>query len=207
MTGTAVASVCRLLCGTSVQWRCDPCAPVQRIYFSNHASHLDFIAIWSALPAQLRERVRPVAARDYWNGSAIRRHLATDVFNAVLVDRRTASVPCAITAARAVTEYLATQMGSRDSLILFPEGTRSADGRMGTFKSGLYFLSRLRPDVELIPVYLENLHRILPKGEALPIPMLSRVVFGQALSVCADENKLVFLEKAREAIVRLGAAA
>lgn len=207
MTGTAVAGACRLLCGTSVQWRCDPWAPVQRIYFGNHSSHLDFIVIWSALPAQLRSRARPVAARDYWERTAIRRYLATNVFNAVLVDRRNPAASCTTEAARTATAYLAAQMGTRDSLILFPEGTRSANGDVGQFKSGLYFLSRLRPDVELVPVYLENLNRILPKGEALPVPMLSRVILGPPLELRGDEEKQPFLEKARTAVLQLGAAA
>lgn len=205
MITEATAGVVRLVSGASVQWRCDPRANVQRIYFGNHASHLDFLMIWAALPARLRPAVRPVAGRDYWQHGAIRRHLASHVFNAVLVDRGGTS-PCSTTAAaRATTERLAREMGSRYSLIVFPEGTRSPDGHLCAFKSGIYFLSRLRPDVELVPVYLENLNRILPKGEWLPVPMLSRVVFGPPLAAQADESKEQFLVRARTAIIELGA--
>jgi 1-acyl-sn-glycerol-3-phosphate acyltransferase len=94
-------------------------------------------------------------------------------------------------------------MGDRYSLIVFPEGTRGRDGEIGSFKSGLYHLSRLRPDVELIPVYLENLNRILPKGEVLPVPMLSRVAFGQPLVTNIDEHKQEFLARARKALLQL----
>ena len=77
------------------------------------------------------------------------------------------------------------------------------NGEIGHFKSGLYHLSRLRPDAELIPVYLENLNRILPKGEVLPVPMLSRVVFGPPLPARDHEDKQAFLTRARDALLQL----
>jgi 1-acyl-sn-glycerol-3-phosphate acyltransferase len=187
-----------------VQWRCDPDAPVQRIYFGNHSSHLDFIVIWSALPAHLRRQVRPVAARDYWQQNGIRCQLATNVFNAVLVDRGSEGHKAAADAARATTTFIAAEMRDTYSLILFPEGTRSSTGVVGAFKSGLYFLSQARPDVELIPVYLENLNRILPRGESLPVPILSRVIFGPPLRRATNQNKTEFLEEARAAVIQLG---
>lgn len=205
--GNCVAGLCRLVCGTSVQWHCNPYEAKQRIYFGNHSSHLDFIVIWSALPSALRERIRPVAGRDYWGRNAIRRHLATNVFNAVLVDRRSEepASPEPKAKAGATTARIAAEIGTAYSLILFPEGTRCSNGAIGPFKSGLYFLSQSRPDIELIPVCLENLNRILPKGEALPVPMLSRVIFGAPLPVTPGEDKAQFLERARAAVTQLGA--
>ena len=205
MIASALAAVSRLVSGATVQWRCDPNSDSQRVYFGNHSSHLDFIVIWSALPPRLRRRARPVAGRDYWEQSALRRYLAGNVFHAVLVERRPAGTDEAHTAARAAIQRMAEAMGSRNSLIVFPEGTRSLDGEVGPFKSGLYHLSRLRADVELIPVHLENLNRILPKGEMLPVPMLSRVVFGPPLPVNAAEDKQEFLARARSALLQLKA--
>ena len=205
MMRDALAGVCRQMCGTSVQWRCDPLSTRQRIYFGNHSSHLDFVAVWSALPSQQRPWVRPVAARDYWERSTVRRLAAIRVFNAVLVDRSDPCAPGARERARATTAHIAREMGERYSLILFPEGTRSADGHLSAFKSGLYFLSCARPDVELVPVYLENLNRILPKGESLPAPVLSRVIFGEPLPRRDDdEEKTQFLARARAAVAELG---
>jgi 1-acyl-sn-glycerol-3-phosphate acyltransferase len=205
MIATALAAVSRLVSGATVQWRCDPNADTQRIYFGNHSSHLDFVVIWSALPARLRHLARPVAGRDYWEKSAVRRYFASRVFRAVLIDRGSpgSSDP---SAARASVQRMAEEMGDRSSLIVFPEGTRSLDGQVGRFKSGLYHLSRLRPDVELIPVHLENLNRILPKGETLPVPMLSRVVFGPRLPTDAAEDKDAFLARARSALLQLRSA-
>ena len=207
MIGEALASACRLVSGSTVEWRCDPHAGVQRIYFGNHSSHLDFIVIWSALPRRLRLRARPVAGRDYWEAGALRRYLASEVFRAVLIERGRTGSPDPISVARTSVERIAMEMGDRDSLIVFPEGTRSLDGRVGPFKSGLYHLSRARPDAELIPVHLENLNRILPKGESLPVPMLSRVIFGPPLHLGVDETKDDFLARARTAVLRLAPAA
>jgi 1-acyl-sn-glycerol-3-phosphate acyltransferase len=205
--GTALAAACRVISGPSVEWRCDPGDDVQRIYFANHSSHLDFIVIWSALPPRLRRRTRPVAGRDYWERSAIRRHLAGRVFRAVLVERHGNLEPSgadqAVVAARATVERLASEMADRDSLIVFPEGTRSVSGEIGPFRSGLYHLARARPDAEVIPVHLENLNRILPRGEALPVPMLSRVIFGPPLPAIVDESKDAFLVRSRTALLTL----
>lgn len=203
MIGTALASVCRLISGAVVEWRCDPDADVQRIYFGNHSSHLDFIVIWSALPPRLRRCARPVAGRDYWEQSAVRSYLARQVFRAVLIERGNSGSENAEAAARASIERMAREMGDRDSLIVFPEGTRSLNGEVGPFKSGLFHLSRARPDVELIPIYLDNLNRILPKGEALPVPMLSRVTFGPRLETSSDDEKADFLVRARTALLQL----
>ena len=232
MSGAAaMAAVVRIGCGIVTQWRCDPDATSQRIYFANHSSHLDFVVIWSALSPSLRAHARPVAGRDYWERDGVRRYLARDMFRAVLIDRsqtRTAESrsrgafdsvdpenrisasqwfrgpsgdPCA--SARAAVERMADAMGEHDSLIIFPEGTRSTDGEIAQFKSGLYHLSRLRPDAELIPVRVENLNRILPKGEVLPVPMLSHVVFGPPVRSAA-EDKQDFLKAARDALLDLG---
>ena len=205
MIDTALASLCRLVAGSTVEWRCDPYASAQRIYFGNHSSHLDFIVIWSSLPPSRRRHARPVAGRDYWEQGRVRRYLASEVFRAVLVERRGADAGSAVDHARAAVEQMACEMGCHDSLIVFPEGTRSASGEVGPFKSGLYHLSRARPDAELVPVHLENLNRILPKGEALPVPMMSRVTFGPVLPVRSGEQKAAFLERARSALLRLEA--
>ena len=207
MIAPAIAAACRLVSGAAVQWRCNPHTDAQRIYFGNHSSHLDFVVIWSALPPRLRRITRPVAGRDYWEHGAVRRYLAGRVFNAVLIDRSHPGDGGSVAAARASIERMADEMGTGSSLIVFPEGTRSLNGEVGPFKSGLFHLARRRPDAELIPVHLENLNRILPKGEALPVPMLSRVVFGPPLTIGAHEEKAAFLTKARAALIGLKAGA
>jgi 1-acyl-sn-glycerol-3-phosphate acyltransferase len=204
MIATALAAVSRLIAGATVQWHCDPSSEAQRIYFGNHSSHLDFVVIWSALPPRLRRLTRPVAGRDYWEQGTVRRYLSSRVFRAVLIERSHGG-DNGVAAARASIQRMSDEMADRYSLIVFPEGTRSLTGEVGKFKSGLFHLSRLRPDAELIPVHLENLNRVLPKGEALPVPMLSRVVFGPRLEMVAGEDKQAFSARARDMLVQLKA--
>jgi 1-acyl-sn-glycerol-3-phosphate acyltransferase len=194
----AAGGICRLVTGPSSQWHGDVEEARPRIYFANHTSHLDFPLIWSALPATLRARVRPVAGRDYWERTAPRRFMADRVFHAVLVDRGARA--SGLDAARASIRTMAAALDRGHSLIVFPEGTRSRDGSLGPFKSGLYHLSRARPDVACVPVFIGNAHRILPKGEAMPVPLLARVVFGSPIRVEAGEDKQTFLARARAAL-------
>ena len=200
-----VAGLARLICGTAPRWiGCEP-SNQQRIYFANHTSHLDFLVLWGSLPADVRARTRPVAGRDYWDRNPIRRYLARQVFNAVLVDRRDSRSAVTrhaqITAARRNVERTATALGTDTSLIIFPEGTRGDGLEVAPFKSGLYHLCRLRPDVELVPVHLENLHRILPKGALLPVPLAGSVTFGQPMRLDPGEDKNAFLARARGALM------
>ena len=150
--------------------------PKQRIYFANHSSHLDFVLIWSALPAELRAITRPVAAKDYWS-KGLKSYFALNVFNSVLIERN----PTTRTADP--IDVLVDGLGDKYSMIVFPEGTRGNGIEMAPFKSGIYRLALARPDVELIPVYMENLNRILPKGEYLPVPMVSAITFGAPMQV------------------------
>ena len=202
-----IAATARALAGASVQWiNCRP-DPKQRIYFANHTSHLDFVVLWSVLPPDLRLLVRPVAARDYWN-SGYRKRLAVDTFNAVLVERHLHPAPRGAAephdpAHQSAVDVLLEAMGDRYSLIIFPEGTRGTGETIGPFKSGIYHLWRRRPDLEFVPVYLANLNRVLPKGEILPVPLISRVVFGSPLAFPANESKENFLASARQAIEAL----
>lgn len=197
---SVIASLARGITGVQVRWQgCLPEAK-QRIYFANHSSHLDFVVLWSALPGVVRARTRPVAAKDYWE-SGVRSYLARRVFRAVLVPRRRANAAGDphVEAAK-VIDQLAEAMGTTDSLIFFPEGTRGTGEAIAPFRSGLYYLAKQRPDVELVPVYLENLSRILPKGEVFPVPLAGLLTFGEPMQLGAAEGKAEFLERACAAV-------
>jgi 1-acyl-sn-glycerol-3-phosphate acyltransferase len=194
------AAAARLISGVQVRWVDSQPDPRQAVYFANHSSHLDFVVLWSALPAEVRAVTRPVAAQDYWN-EGVRRALAVNVFRAVLVARQSGSEASA-NPLLAVEDMLQA-MGDHESLILFPEGTRGTGEEVAAFKSGLYYLCQQRPGLRLIPAYLHNLNRILPKGEFLPVPFLSKLTFGPAMAFAAGEDKRTFLARAREAVCRL----
>ena len=187
----------RLLVGAYPRWEGAAPSPAQRIYFANHSSHMDTLVLWSALPPELRQQTRPVAAKDYWGGSAFRRYVSGKGFNVVLIERARED--------RSVDplQPLYDVLNSGQSLIIFPEGTRKAQALPDPFKSGLYHLSRRFPNVELVPVYLENLHRSMPKGTFFPLPLICTVRFGAPLAVVANESKEQFLERARREVVAL----
>jgi 1-acyl-sn-glycerol-3-phosphate acyltransferase len=205
MIAGALVRLSRLISGARAVFTTPIEGDAQRIFFANHTSHLDFIVVWSALPKNLRVKTRPVAGRDYWVKGRVRRYLSEKVFKGILIERtpRSASSEEKQEAARAGIERMAEEMGTDSSIIVFPEGTRGTGDEISPFKSGLYHLCRLKPNVQLVPVYLDNMNRILPKGEALPVPMLSRVVFGEPMEMRRDEPKEVFLERTRSALEKL----
>ena len=120
---------------------------IQRIYYANHASHLDSPILWAALPPKVRVKTRPVAAAEYWDRD-IRKYMC-GVFRPVFGDR------CAVAAEASLPMEVALAAG--DSLILYPEGTRNMQplGQIAPFKSGLYHLKRKFPHVQVVPVVSE----------------------------------------------------
>jgi len=205
LTANLIAVCARALTGVTGRWAAERPDTRQTIYFANHTSHLDFAVIWSVLPAEVRALTRPVAAKDYWQ-SGLRRYLAVNVFHAVLVDRvgKTQNGNAEkLRAAEHSLELLLEALGEESSLIIFPEGTRGTGENVATFKSGLYYLWCKRPDVRFVPVYLSNLNRILPKGEVLPVPVISRATFGAPLRAQSHDSKQVFLENAHAALCAL----
>jgi 1-acyl-sn-glycerol-3-phosphate acyltransferase len=193
-TGLLLAFVARLITGAQGHWKGCPPKAEQRIYFANHQSHLDWVLIWAALPSDLRARTRPIAARDYWTATPFKQWLTTAVFNAVYVSRTRSEEQDPL-------EPLVAALAKGDSLVIFPEGTRSLRGEPLPFKSGLYHLAAQFPGVQLIPAWIDNVQRVMPKGEVVPVPILCTVTFGAPLMLAAGEDKAAFLERARAAVL------
>jgi 1-acyl-sn-glycerol-3-phosphate acyltransferase len=192
-----LARAAQFLSGASSRWIDSQPDTCQRVYFANHTSHLDAVVVWSALPQNVRAVTRPVAAKDYWIKGRVRHYLATQVFNAMLIDRTEIKVH------QSPVDVMVREIGQQYSLIVFPEGSRGDGLEIGEFKSGLYYLSKKRPDLELIPVYIDNMNRILPRGKVLPVPMLSCITFGPPMWLESGEPKNLFLQRARAALQKL----
>ena len=213
--GQVLAFIARLITGAQGHWKGCPPKAEQRIYFANHQSHLDWVLIWAALPHELRARTRPIAARDYWTSSPFKKWLTTEVFHAVYVNRSRAKPAVQDSSATAEPAALRLEVAEEqdpleplqdalqqgDSLVIFPEGTRSPHGEPVPFKSGLYHLAKQFPGVQLIPAWIDNVQRVMPKGEVVPVPILCTVTFGEPMLLGEGEDKRQFLDRARAAVL------
>jgi len=199
LTAFLITSVARLVTGARALWLGCDAVPVQRLYYANHSSHGDFVLLWACLPQPLQQRTRPVAGKDYWHQSKLRQFLIDRVFNGVLVERSTPNEDKSNK-----LQPLLDALNNGDSLIIFPEGTRNlTEEPLLPFKSGIYHLAEARPDIELVPVWIANLSRVMPKGRVLPLPLLCTLSFGAPLERIEGEEKSAFLQRAQNALLAL----
>jgi 1-acyl-sn-glycerol-3-phosphate acyltransferase len=180
----------RLLAGAQARWRGCSHAPDQRIYVVNHSSHLDVVLLFSTLPVRLRRRTRPVAAAEYWSAGPIRRYLIHSIFRGVLVEREGHQLN--------PLEPIANALRRGDSLILFPEGTRGPGRILQPLKPGIFHLARWFPHIDIVPAWIDNSYRILPKGFAIPVPLPCSITFGTPLRWKEGQQQEEFLAEIRQ---------
>ncbi|MFP3543819.1 lysophospholipid acyltransferase family protein [Rhizobium sp. SIMBA_035] len=194
----AIVLFARAITAVRAIWSGEGLPPRRCVYFANHSSHGDFILVWAVLPPRMRAETRPVAGAEYWLKSRLSTFIGRDVFNSVLIQRdrenRTQD-PIA---------QMADAIDSGSSLIVFPEGTRNqTEEQLLPFKSGIFHLAEARPDIDFVPVWINNLNRVMPKGEIVPIPLICTVTFGSPMQLERGETKEDFLERLRAAMLAL----
>ena len=185
----------RLLAGAHARWQGCGQSPEQRIYVANHTSHLDVVLLFSALPEPLRHRTRPVAAAEYWTAGPIRRYLIHAIFRGVLIERNCSQLN--------PLEPAASALRHGDSLIFFPEGTRGPGEDLQPLKPGIFHLASWFPNVDIVPVWIDNSYRMLPKGFAIPVPLLCSITFGTPLRWKEGQQQEEFLAEVRKALEAL----
>ena len=201
ITGHVLAFVVRLVAAPRVIW--DQGGPLarQRVYFANHTSNADLPLIWTVLPGDLRVRTRPVAAADYWLKNPVRKFFGGDVFRGLLVDRR----PEARDEGEDPMATIRGALDAGDSLIIFPEGRRNETKKtLLPLKAGIYNMALSHPEVEMVPVWIENLNKVMPRGEVVPIPLICTIAFGRPLPPPEEgEEKDDYLRRACKALLDL----
>ena len=198
-----IVGIAKLLTGVRGLWSGTQPKAEQTLYFANHTSHGDFVLLWATLPPDLRALTRPVAGRDYWEASALRRFIGRDVFNALMIRRDGSAAPGSEATVNPV-EQMTEALQAGDSLIMFPEGTRNiGEEVLLPLKSGLYHLACACPHVRLVPVWIENLKRVLPKGTLVPVPLACTVRYGTPIALADGEDKAAFIARARAAMLDL----
>ena len=168
----------------------------QFILIANHNSHMDTMAIMSAIPSRYIHRVHPIAARDFFGGSLFKKILMRYLVNAILIKRdRTDPENDPI-------DSMDKMLKKSRSLILYPEGSRGIPGVMYNFKKGLGYLIQRNPDVDVIPVYLDNVYKTLPKGKKIILPYNCSINFGEPIKFNSYELEDI-LESSEKAISKL----
>jgi hypothetical protein len=134
--------------------------------------------------------------KDYWTKTPFKQWITTAVFNAVYVERER-------TGDEDPLQPLFDALEHGDSLIIFPEGTRGNAEEPQPFKAGLYNLTCKFPEVVLVPAWINNVQRVMPKGEVVPVPILCSVTFGAPIRLEPGEERRAFLDRARLAVMAL----
>lgn len=167
------------------------------ILASNHVSHADTQLLLYALSDRTRERTVVAAAADYWYrrpwlGRAVGLWLNTFPFS------RTGG-------AQGVLHSSSQLLRSGWNLLVYPEGTRSADGRLGEFKPGVgHLATETRSPV--VPMHVRGSHRIMPKGARLPVPAPVTIRIGKPLAPGPGEGSRAFTARIESAVRELGRA-
>jgi 1-acyl-sn-glycerol-3-phosphate acyltransferase len=163
---------------------------------ANHTSHLDTVSLLALFRLPRLREIRPVAAADYFGRSAFVSWFSRTFFNILPIVRRREEMTAENDPRKAMVEAL----GNGYSLLIFPEGTRGASSEeIGRFKAGVAYLVEKVPGLPVVPAYLENMGRSLPKGAVIPVPFFCKVTIGPPRTYSGSSAQIV---AAIEAAVR-----
>jgi len=146
-------------------------------------------------PLTIINRVRPVAAADYFLANRFLAWLSLDVIGIIPLDRS------GKTERSDLFKDCHEALDNGDILLIFPEGSRGKPEEMSRLKKGIYYLIKDREDTKVTPVVLHGLGRVLPRGEALFVPFNCDVIIDEVIGSCNSSKE--FLEKILESYTKL----
>ena len=155
------------------------------LLIANHASHLDTVALLSLFPMSRVWRIRPVAAADYFERNALISRFTKTFFHILPIAR------AHITRDNHPIIRMQAAIEAGESLILFPEGTRGSGQLPASFQAGVAHLIEQLPDIPVVPAYLWNMGRSLPKGAYIPVPFFCEIRLGPPRFVRGNRREIL----------------
>lgn len=154
------------------------------VLVANHSSHLDTVSLLSLFPLRRLRHIRPVAAADYFERNWLVSLTVRTLFNILPIARKN------ITSENNPLRQMQSAVEQGDSLIIFPEGTRGGAEEMGQFRPGVGHLLEKVPNLPLVPAYLVNMGRSLPKGEYIPVPFFCEIRLGEPRTMSGKRTEI-----------------
>jgi long-chain acyl-CoA synthetase len=158
------------------------------IVVANHSSHLDMGLVKTALGG-FGKNLRALAAVDYFYKNPVRKTYFNNLTNFIPMERSGTLESSLSKAVEALDEG--------ETVLVFPEGTRSRDGKIQPFRQGVGYLADVC-GVNILPVYIDGSFRAYPKGQALPNPLARKlkVYIGEPILLHTLEPQLRGLDDA-----------
>jgi len=149
--------------------------------------------LFSAIPDELKKRLLAAAAQDYFFVGGLRQSAARILFNAIPVERESPG-------RRDPLRHVSRALREGYAVLIYPEGTRSRTGKIGTFRPGIGRLIAQFPNTPVIPALLEGTDAVMPKGHSVPLPRSVRVSFGPPLYLEASLRQRSSWQEATNAV-------
>lgn len=157
------------------------------ILVANHNSHLDTLVMMTLFPLRMLNRIRPVAAADYFLKNRWLAWFSLNIMHIIPLRRKGGQK------SRDLFQGITTALAQGDLVILYPEGSRGEPERLQKYKSGIYHLARECPDVPIYPIFMHGLGKALPKGDPILVPFFCDVFVGEPFRW--QEDRHAFMEE------------
>jgi 1-acyl-sn-glycerol-3-phosphate acyltransferase len=178
------------------------------VFVANHSSHLDTPMILRAMPRKWRSRTAVAAAADYFYNKRWKANGVALLFNTVPLGRKGGD------RGSGATDHVDRLIDEGWNLVMFPEGTRSRDGKIGKVHSGAAVIAA-QHGIDIVPIYISGTHEAMPPGrnwpKRIPSQFFSRrhsveVRFGAPIRPRAVENRGDVMDEVRAFWDRKGLA-